>query len=97
MKLRSVAVEWRPVDRLTLSAQLRGHGRYFSDDANSPERRIGGGAIADAKGSYDFGKVTLSAYARNVTDRFQLTYKLSPTLATAADPREFGLELEGRF
>jgi len=93
----SVAIEWKPIEPLTLSSQVRGHGDYFSDDSNSPARRIGAGMIADAKATYDFGPAKLSAYVRNLANRFQLTYLLSATWATAADPREFGIELDANF
>ena len=94
----SLSVDWKPARPWTLSAQLRGHSGYYSDDSNSPERRIDGGAIADAKASYDLGKVRLSGFVRNLFDRFQLTY-LYPgaTAATAEDPREVGIELGARF
>jgi hypothetical protein len=37
-------------------------------------------------------------YARNVLDRFQLTYVYNNTnFATAVDPREVGIGLEARF
>jgi outer membrane receptor protein involved in Fe transport len=94
----SLSVDWRPIDRLTLSAQARRNSGYFSDDANTPLRRIGGGSIVDAKASYELGPTRISAYVRNLANRFRLTY-LFPAAAfgTATDPREFGLELSRRF
>ena len=36
---RGGSVDWRPIEPLRLSAQLRHNGGYFSDDANSPALR----------------------------------------------------------
>lgn len=93
----SAAFDWNPVKPLRLSAQLRYHSRYFSDDFDTPELRIGRAAIVDVRGSYDWGKVTLFAYVRNAFDSFHLNYRFSPNEATADDPRTVGIGVEARF
>lgn len=93
----SGSAEWRPVPQLRLSAQARYHGRYFSDDANTPARQIGAATFVDLRAAWETRQVTLFGYARNAFDRFALTYLFSPTFGTAEDPREAGAGLEVRF
>ena len=91
------SADWTPTKRLRLSAQLRYHSRYFSDDFDSPELRIAGAAIVDARASYTVGRFTFFAYARNAFDTFHLTYLYDPDAGEAEDPRVVGFGLEGRF
>jgi outer membrane receptor protein involved in Fe transport len=100
----TAALDWRPAQRLRLSAQLHHNSRYFSDDLNDPLFRISASTTADARAEWETGKVILSAYARNLFDKFYFTSlgfpaPLSglPTLATLGEPREVGLSIEGRF
>lgn len=93
----SAAFEWRPVDRLQLSAQLHHNSGYFSDEVNSVARRIGGWTSLDARAEWDTGRYRLFGYARNVFDKFYLTYLFTPTSGTAGDPREVGVGIEARF
>jgi outer membrane receptor protein involved in Fe transport len=90
-------VDWRPIDALRLSAQVRHQSGYFSDDVNTPARRIGASTIMDARAAYTAGRVTLFGYARNLFNDFYLTYLFSPTFGTPGDPRELGVGLEARF
>lgn len=93
----SAAIDWRPIEPLRLSAQVRAHGPYFSDDGNSRALRIGGATLVDVRASYDLGRVNVALYARNLFNRFALTNLLDPSLATAEDPRRVGIELETHF
>lgn len=93
----SGSVEWRPIRTLLLSAQLRHRGGYYSDDSSSPELRVGAATIIDARIAYEQGRFSLFGYARNIADSFHLTYLFGPDLATAVDPREFGIGIEARF
>lgn len=93
----AAAIDWRPVDALQLSAQLRTGSDYFSDDANTPDRRIEGYTTVNARAAYTVGSVTAFAYTRNLFDNFYLTHLFSATFGTAGDPREFGIGLETRF
>lgn len=93
----SVAVDWRPVDQFRFSAQLSHNSGYFSDDLETASRRIGGWTKFDARAQWNAGNFSVFGYVRNVFDRFYLTYLLSSTLATAGDPREFGLGAEASF
>jgi iron complex outermembrane recepter protein len=93
----SAAVEWNPVKPLHLSAQLRHNSSYFSDELNTSSRQVDGWTKADARAEWETGKVRLFVYARNLFDKFYLTYLLAPTFATAGDPRQVGLGMEARF
>ena len=93
----SASLDWRPLDRLRLNGSLRHNSPYYSDDANSPNRRIGKATKIDARASYEFGSVTLFGYARNLLDNFTMTYLFSRTVGTAGDPREVGIGIEAKF
>ena len=93
----SASIDWRPFDRLRVNGSLRHNHGYFSDDANSPSRRIGKATKIDARASYEFGSVTLFGYARNLLDNFTMTYLFSRTVGTAGDPREVGIGIEAKF
>lgn len=95
----SLLADWRPLPSLRLSGQLRHNAGYFSDDTNDPARWIAPATVADARGSWTRGPLTVSGYVRNVFDKFYLTYLFSPSsrLATVGDPREFGASLDLRF
>jgi iron complex outermembrane receptor protein len=93
----SAAIDWRPLDRLRLSAQLRHNSDYFSNDANTPTLRVPGSTVLNSRAAFSAGPLTLFGYVRNVFDTFYLTSLASPLFATAGDPREFGLGIESRF
>jgi iron complex outermembrane recepter protein len=95
----SASIVWTPAEPLTLSAQVRHTGGYFSDDLETTVRRIAPSTTVDARAAWIWGGATIFAYVRNLFDEFHLTYRFDPGtgLATAGDPREFGLGIEGRF
>ena len=93
----AVAVDWEPSDVLKFNATLRHSAGYFSDDANSPDRRIRSFTVANVRGEYRTSDWSAFAYARNLFDDFYLTNLGSPTSGTAGDPREIGLGIERRF
>jgi len=93
----SLALDWQPIRNVNLSAQARHNSGYFSEDLNLNSRRVGGWSRIDARASYQFQQVQLFAYVRNLLDHFYLTYLFNSTLATAGDPREFGIGMEARF
>jgi outer membrane receptor protein involved in Fe transport len=90
-------VEWRPLDRLSLSAGVQHNSDYFSNDANNRLLRVDGSTRVDARAAYDWGPVSLFGYVRNLLDRFYLVHLSSPTLATVGEPRRFGIGVETRF
>jgi outer membrane receptor protein involved in Fe transport len=95
----SIGATWNPVPTLQLAIQARHNSSYFSDDANTPSRRVTGATVADLNATFTSAGITLSLYARNLFDNFYLTYLYSPTarLATAGDPREIGGTIGVRF
>jgi outer membrane receptor protein involved in Fe transport len=93
----SAALGWQPIANLHLNVQARRNSSYFSDDANTPARRIGAWMRVDGRAEYDAGRFKLFGYARNAFDKFYLTYLFNANLATAGDPREIGFGLETRF
>lgn len=93
----SAAIEWHPISRFRLSAQAKRNSGYWSDDLNTPTRRIDGWTRLDARADWDAGRFKLFGYARNLLDKFYLTYKFNSQLATAGDPREVGIGLEASF
>ncbi|MFC4295615.1 TonB-dependent receptor [Novosphingobium tardum] len=94
-----VALDWRPLPSVLVSAQARHNSGYFSDDTNDPARRIGPATTLDLRGEWRSGPVTVAAYVRNVLDNFYLTYLYSAgsNLATAGDPRKAGISIEAQF
>lgn len=93
----NIAVDWRPIDALRLSTQVRANGGYYSDGANNPALRIKESIVVNGRAAYSAGGVTFFGYARNIFDNFYLTYLFTPTFGTAGDPREFGIGIEARF
>lgn len=93
----SGGIDWRPVDALRLSAQVRHHGGYFSDDRETEALHVRSATLFDARGAWTTGQITIFGYVRNLFDTFRLRALFNPVLATAHDPREFGLGIETRF
>lgn len=93
----AAAVDWRPWPALRLSGNLRHHDGYFSDDANSANRRIRPATLVDIRAAYSLRQVTVFGYVRNLFDRFSLNYLFNPTFGTAVDPREIGVGVEARY
>ena len=93
----SAALDWRPIDRLRLTAQLRHNSGYFSDDLETAARRVEGWTQLDARAEWNAGRFKLFGYARNVFDDFHMTYLFLENFGTAGDPREIGGGAEMRF
>jgi outer membrane receptor protein involved in Fe transport len=91
------AIDWRPANPWRLSAQIRHHSAYFSDDANTALRRIEPATIVDLRAAWTRRRATMFGYVRNAFDAFALSYLFTPTFGTATDPREVGVGLEARF
>ena len=100
----SLALDWKPVPELRLSAQVRHHSAYFSDPGNTPKLRIKGGTVADARAEYDLGRASIFAQVRNLFDTFSMrdlgtlsAITGEPTTGEANDPRTFGVGVETHF
>ena len=90
---------WKPQGALILSGQLRHNSSYFSDDLETAARRVDPATTVDARAAWTWRGFTLFGYVRNLFDAFHLTYRFDPAsrLATAADPREWGLGIEASY
>lgn len=100
----SGAVDWRPVPKLRLSAQVRHHSPYFTDPENTPQIRVESGTIVDARAEYHLGSVSVFAQVRNLFDTLSMrdlgdfnARTGEPLFGEAEDPRMFGFGLEARF
>ena len=93
----SAAVDWQPVERVRLSAQLRHNAGYFSDETERRDLRVGALTTLNARAAVEWGPVTGFVYARNLFDEFAMRQLLSTTFGVANDPREVGFGLEARF
>ena len=76
---------------------LRTGSDYFSDDANTPNRRIDGSTVVNFRGAHSVGRFAIFAYARNAFNAFYLTNLATSTFGTAGDPRQVGIGVETRF
>lgn len=98
----SASLTWTPTPQVRATAQLRHNDRYFSDDFETASLEVEPTTVADARIEWTLGKTTVFAYARNLFDRFYLTYKFArvptrPDLATPGDGRRLGIGLDLRF
>ena len=92
----AAAVNWDAAQRLRLSAQVRHHSSYFSDDGNAPITLIRPSTIVDARVEYRLKQVTLFAYAHNLFDNFALIERDEDS-AIPEDPRMVAVGVETRF
>jgi iron complex outermembrane recepter protein len=94
---------WRPVAGLSLAAQTRYVGDYFSDDANIRSLAVDAHTITDVQVAYSWRRYRVYVYCTNVFDTFQETQLFDNDLdgvadqAALNDPREVGLGLEWKF
>ena len=93
----SASIDWRPTQRLQLSAQVRHHSRYMNDPSSDALlTQTEAATIADARAEYRLGHWSLFGYARNVFDTFAVISR-DPFSATLEDPREVGIGVDARF
>lgn len=90
-------IEWQPTAALSLSGQIRHNGRYYSEDRNRAELRIGRSTIASVRAELNVGGASLFGYVRNLFGAFDLTLLYDSNLATAVEPRELGAGIEFKF
>jgi outer membrane receptor protein involved in Fe transport len=77
--------------------QVHHNNGFFSDDLEQANRQVQGWTKVNVSSAYDLGRIQAQVYVRNLFDKFYLTYLSSATLATAGDPREFGVGVAARF
>jgi len=93
----SAAIDWRPFDRLRLTAQVRHRSGYFSDPRNSPALRIDSGTSLNARAEYGLGRAIMFAQVRNLFDALNLRVLSTPNSGEAEDPRMISVGVDTRF
>jgi outer membrane receptor protein involved in Fe transport len=93
----SAAIDWRPTDRLRISAHARHRGPYYSDPENSPAIQIKSGTTVDGRAHYRIGRYSLFAQVRNVFNAFNLLDLSNPLSGEAEDPRRISVGIESDF
>jgi iron complex outermembrane recepter protein len=94
----SAGIDWKPANRVQLSAQLRHHGPYYSDPENSQVNRVPASTIVDSRVEYDAGRLSLFWQVRNLFDALGLL-ELGDDgrSAVAEDPIQVSVGIESRF
>ncbi|KQW82923.1 TonB-dependent receptor [Brevundimonas sp. Root1279] len=86
----TAGLDWRPIDRLTLSADLRWESRRFDDDLNS--RVLEAAATADLRAEWALSpNATLWAAADNVFDEEVEVSETATGVAGFGPPRTLGV------
>ncbi|MBB3808552.1 TonB-dependent receptor [Pseudochelatococcus contaminans] len=100
----TVGASWDVTDKFNVSGEVRHLDGYYSNVANTPEYKVKGYTIADAKASYTFHEsLQLYGYVRNIFDERTPTYiqqNRSVTGGIEASmtmPRTFGVGVKGTF
>lgn len=94
----AASINWVPAENVRLNVQYHRRSGYFSDDANNAALRVGGAENLNARLEWDNGSIRIFGFVRNLFDSFNLTSLAdNGNLATASDPREFGMGAEVRF
>lgn len=102
-KTLTLAADWDITPELRLSGNLRYTDSYFSDDANSDDRKVDAYTIANARIAYrPRENMEMFAYANNIFDENAVTF-MRPSAsiggyeATVTEPREVGIGLKMTF
>lgn len=100
----NLSIDWRIGDATRLSVQARHQSGYFSGDENKESLKVKSSSVVDGRIEHSFGPVTLFGFARNLFDRFYMTYLFDTSsipgarpFGTAGAPREAGLGIEARI
>lgn len=93
----AIGVDWRPLGQVRLSAQVRRHSSYFSNNANDPQLHISAATIADARVEYDLRRLAIFIQARNVFDKFAMLTLGTANSGEAEDPRRVSAGIEMHF
>ena len=92
----AAAIDWDATPRFRLSAQVRRHSSYFTDDGNRAGTLVPPSTIANARAEYRLRRITLFAYATNLFDKFAFVER-DTGFAVLEDPREVAAGIETRF
>ena len=92
----AAAIDWDATPQFRLSAQVRRHSSYFTDDGNRAGTLVPPSTIANARAEYRLRRITLFAYATNLFDKFAFVER-DTGFAVLEDPREVAAGIETRF
>ena len=92
----AAAIDWDATSRFRISAQVRRHSSYFTDDGNRAGTLVPPSTIANARAEYRLRRITLFAYATNLFDKFAFVER-DTGFAVLEDPREVAAGIETRF
>ena len=96
-----LGIDYRPIDHLALSTQVRHSDDYFSDDSNDPLNRVAAFTTVDVAARYEFGEGAVAyAYVENVFDDINPTLIFQQgggSIATVTTPRTLGVGFEYSF
>ena len=92
----AAAIDWDATPRLRLSAQVRHHSSYFSDDANGAGTLVPPATLANGRAEYRLRRITLFAYVHNLFDKFAFVER-DANFAVLEDPREVAAGIETGF
>ncbi len=93
----SIAIDWKPMRAFGLSAQVRHHSSYFTDNANSPALQIAPATIVDMRLEHQLKRALLFVQLRNLFNRFALIDQTTLTSGEAEDPRRVMIGVDARF
>lgn len=98
-----LGADWDVTPELRLSGDVRHTDGYYSDDANSDDRKVGGYTIVNARATYmPRDDMEIFAYVNNLFDDDSVTF-IRPSAsvggyeATVVEPREIGLGMKMTF
>ncbi|MEM6483302.1 MAG: TonB-dependent receptor [Pseudomonadota bacterium] len=100
----SIGADYQATDRLSIGAQIRYTGSYFSGIANDPTTQVGDYFEADLRAAYEINKnVEVYGYINNVFDErgpISVFRDINTGLITSGsivEPREFGVGIRATF
>lgn len=98
----AASVNWEPVRKVHLSAQVTRNSGFWGDDNNDPLFHTRGWWMSNARVSWETRRFTLFGYAQNLFNRLQVLGYSGPRDDPAAevgltDPREIGMGVQARF
>ena len=98
----NVGADWDITEQVRLSGDVRYVNRYYSNDQNDRNLRVGSYAISNLRLGYSPTKnIELFTYANNIFDRRTPAYKANDRTAgvtgTMIAPRELGIGMKARF
>ncbi|RJE82325.1 TonB-dependent receptor [Paracoccus onubensis] len=99
----TLGADWDVTPKLRLSGDVRHTDGYYSDDANSSDRKVGSYTIVNARAAYTpRDDMEIFAYVNNIFDDDSVTF-VRPSAsvggyeATVVEPREIGVGMKMTF